>query len=206
VVIVDQAAAGDSYCSVAVDDVEGGRLAVTHLLERGHHRVAYVGGPRSVPQVRDRCNGALAAMAEAGLAAESLTVIETRALNVAEGRAAGQRLAGLPSSHRPTAAFCANDLLALGLLQEMTTIGISVPDQIAIVGYDDIEFAAAAAVPLTSVRQPRHLIGRTAMELLLAESQESEGDRADHVHRQVEFTPELVVRASSTGRRRSAAG
>ena len=87
-------------------------------------------------------------------------MLETDALNVAEGRRAGQRLVGLPASRRPTAAFCANDLLALGLLQEMTRQGVRVPDELAIVGYDDIEFAEAAAVPLTSVRQPREQLGR----------------------------------------------
>ena len=110
-------------------------------------------------------------------------------------RALRERLAGLPRARRPTAVFCANDLLALGLLQQMTAIGVDVPGELAIVGYDDIEFAGAAAVPLSSVRQPRQLLGRTAAELLLAES---EADEA-HVHEQVEFHPELVVRASSIG-------
>ena len=66
--------------------------------------------------------------------------------------------------------FCANDLLALGVLQELTAHGLRVPEDVAIVGYDDIEFAGAAAVPLTSVRQPRAQLGRTAAELLLEES------------------------------------
>ncbi len=120
-------------------------------------------------------------------------MLETAALNVAEGRRAGERIAGLPRARRPTAAFCANDLLALGLLQQMTRIGVDVPGELAIVGYDDIEFAGAAAVPLSSVRQPRQLLGRTAAELLFAESDADEA----HVHQQVQFHPELVVRASS---------
>jgi LacI family transcriptional regulator len=112
---------------------------------------------------------------------------------VAEGLRAGERLAGLPAARRPTAAFCANDLLALGLLQQMVRLGLRVPEDLAIVGYDDIEFAEAAAVPLTSVRQPRHLLGRTAAELLLTESRGGPG----HQHRQVVFEPELIVRAST---------
>jgi LacI family transcriptional regulator len=92
--------------------------------------------------------------------------------------------------------FCANDLLALGFLQQMTQHDVAVPDEMAIVGYDDIEFAGAAAVPLTSVRQPRHELGRRAAQLLLEEAAGGEG----HVHQQVQFTPELIVRASS-GRR-----
>ena len=113
-------------------------------------------------------------------------VLETAALDIAEGGRAGARLAGLPASRRPTAAFCANDLLALGLLQEAVRLGLRVPEDLAIVGYDDIEFAEAAAVPLTSVPQPRHRIGRIAAELLIAEAR----DRgAAHEHRQVVLHP-----------------
>jgi LacI family transcriptional regulator len=202
VVLVDRAAHdASSWCSVAVDDVEGGDLAVTHLVELGHRRIAFVGGPHSIPQVADRQTGALRALARSGLPPETLVVLDTTALNVAEGRRAGQRLIGLPARRRPTAIFCANDLIALGVLQQMTQQGVAVPDEMAIVGYDDIEFAAAAAVPLTSVRQPRHELGRMACELLMQEAAEAtDGGLGDHVHRQVEFTPELVVRASS-GRR-----
>ena len=192
VVIVDRTGHSGDHCSVAVDDVLGGRLAVQHLLELGHERVAYIGGPDALGQVRDRREGALRALKEAGLGPENLVDLGTSALTVAEGRTAGQRLAGLPSSLRPTAAFCANDLLALGLLQTCVSLRLQVPDDLAIVGYDDIDFAAAAAVPLTSVRQPRRRLGRTAAELLLAETTDPR-----HEHRQVVFTPELVVRAST---------
>jgi LacI family transcriptional regulator len=196
VVLVDRSA-GPGWCSVSVDDVEGGYLAVTHLVESGHRRIGYVGGPAAVQQVQDRLAGARKALAETGVGAGALVELRTAALNVAEGRRAGERLAGLPAARRPTAAFCANDLLALGLLQELTRQGLSVPGDVAIVGYDDIEFAAAATVPLTSVRQPRHQLGRTAAELLRAESEEPPGE---HAHRQVEFAPELVVRQSTTRR------
>ena len=83
-------------------------------------------------------------------------------------------------------------LLALGLLQQCVSLGIRVPEQLAIVGYDDIDFAAAAAVPLTSVRQPRRDLGRTAADLLLEEAANPR-----HEHQQVLFTPELVARAST---------
>src|SRR5213075_1406144 len=135
--------------------------------EGGHRHLAFVGGPPSLPQVADRLAGVRRAYAEAGADVGDLVVLETAALDIAEGRRAGARLAGLPAGRRPTAAFCANDLLALGLLQEAVRLGLDVPDDLAIVGYDDIEFAEAAAVPLTSVSQPRHLLGRTAVELLL---------------------------------------
>ena len=133
------------------------------------------------------------AWAEAGLPAAHLTVVPIPALTVDEGRRAGERLAGMPASRRPTAAFCANDLVALGLLQHVIGTGRSVPGDLAIVGYDDIYFAAAAAVPLTSVRQPRQELGRTAAELVMSEGE------PEHTHRQVVFRPELVARASTTG-------
>ena len=194
VVVVDRTRADQSFCSVAVDDVLGGRLAIEHLVDRGHTRVAYVAGPPELGQVRDRWQGAREAWAAAGLPPEDLVQVSIAALTVAEGREAGQRLAGIPGKRRPTAAFCANDLVALGLLQQAIGSGVRVPDDLAIVGYDDIDFAAAAAVPLTSVRQPRQELGLTAAELVL-----DEAANPDHEHRQVLFTPELVARASTLG-------
>jgi LacI family transcriptional regulator len=190
VVLVDRVA-GPELCSVTDDDVLGGEVAVTHLLETGHRRIAFIGGPRRIGQVADRITGAEQAIRTAGTG--ELLVMETDTLNITEGRRAGERLAGLPAARRPTAAFCGNDLVALGLLQQMVQLGIRVPDELAIVGYDDVEYAQAAAVPLTSVSQPRQLLGRTATELLLAEAAGDPG----HRHRQVVFSPELVVRAST---------
>jgi LacI family transcriptional regulator len=196
VVLLDRRAEGAGMCSVSVDDVSGGELAVSHLLEMGHERVAFIGGPTTIAQVKDRLQGARNALMRAGRDPDSLVCITTTSMTVAAGREAGERLGGLPVKRRPTAAFCGNDLLALGLLQEMIRQGLDVPNDVAIVGYDDIEFAAAAAVPLTSVRQPRHLLGKTAADLLLEETQ----DPHNHIHRQIEFEPDLVVRASTRSR------
>jgi LacI family transcriptional regulator len=122
---------------------------------------------------------------------------------LAEGRRAGERPLGLSRRARPTGVFCANDLLALGLLQHLTQHEVRVPDDVAIVGYDDIEFASAAAVPLTSVSQPRHLLGQTAARLLADEADRSSA----HEHQHVVFPPQLVARASTaapvTHRRRA---
>jgi LacI family transcriptional regulator len=195
VVLVDRTG-GSDHCSVTVDDVLGGDLAATHLYDAGHRRIAFVGGPIGLSQVTDRLTGVRRALAQTDDSSGNdtdLVVLETAALNIAEGRRAGERLAGLATAHRPTAAICANDLLALGLLQQATRLGLRVPDDLAIVGYDDIEFAEAAAVPLTSVAQPRHLLGRTAAEMLLEEARGEPG----HQHRQIMFAPELVVRAST---------
>ncbi|MCW2764362.1 MAG: lacI [Nocardioides sp.] len=192
VVIVDRTRDDKRFCSAAADDVAGGRLAVEHLIDRGHTRIAYIGGPPSLGQVRERHEGALLACRESGLAEDALLHIGTDGLGFADGREAGERLIGIPAKRRPTAAFCANDLVALGLLQQMSLSGRTVPDDLAIVGFDDIDFAGAAAVPLTSVRQPRRELGRRAAELLL-----DEASNPDHEHRQVIFTPELVARRST---------
>ena len=195
VVLVDSRSPSRGQCSVSVDDVLGGDLAVSHLLEAGHERIAFVGGPLSIRQVADRREGAVRALERAGRTAADLDVIETPALNVPAGQRAGAAIAELAADARPTAVFCANDLLALGVLQEMTNHRIRVPEGIAIVGYDDVEFAAAAAVPLSSVRQPRHQLGRAAAQLLIEEALGS----GAHRHRQVVFEPDLVVRKSSGG-------
>jgi LacI family transcriptional regulator len=195
VVLVDHPADIQSaWCSVAVDDRLGGEVAVAHLLEQGHERIAFAGGPFTLPQISDRLEGARRAMAVAGRPEDDVVVLETDATTFAAGRQAAERLIGLPASRRPTAVFCANDMVALGALQQCTLAGVDVPSDVAIVGYDDIEFATAAAVPLTSVRQPRDKLGRTATELLIAETTEDE-----HEHRGVTFVPELMVRASTRG-------
>ncbi len=199
VVLVDRGSRRRDRCSVAVDDMLGGRLAGAHLADRGHRRVAFAGGPASIRQVSERHHGAQAALAESGA---ELILFETDSTSVADGRKAAAEIADLPANRRPTAVFCANDLVALGVLQEMTTRGVRIPQDLAIVGYDDIEFAEAAAIPLTSVRQPREQLGRAAAELLLDEV--ASGKR--HKHRHIVFEPELVVRASSNHRRRTRAG
>lgn len=199
VVLVDRQAPMTDQCSVAVDDVVGGHLAAEHLLERGHRRIAFVGGHSALPQVHERQQGVEAAVREALGSTETLTVLAPEELTVAGGREAGTRIVGMPASVRPTAAVCANDLIALGLLQEMVRHGVRVPDEFAIVGYDDIDYAGAAAVPLTSVRKPRQELGAAAAQLLLDEATAG----ATHVHQQRLFQPELVVRESSMVRLRS---
>jgi LacI family transcriptional regulator len=192
VVFVDRGS-GRRQCSVSVDDVVGGEIAATHLIELGHRRIGFVGGPLSINQVSDRLRGARQAMQAAGLDPADLGVIETPGLTVASGRATGEQIVSMSRRKRPSAVLCANDLLALGLLQDMTIRGVQVPDELAIVGYDDIDFAAAAAVPLTSIRQPRSQLGKAATQLLMEEALSPES----HQHRQVVFQPDLVVRAST---------
>ncbi|UJW29127.1 LacI family transcriptional regulator [Saccharothrix sp. AJ9571] len=197
-VFVDRNVPNSDACSVSVDDVAGGALAARHLVEAGHTHLAFVNGPQLLAQCRDREAGARAALAEAPAPGRTFTVLESEALDVASGRDAGARVLGI--SPRPTAVFCANDLLALGVLQAMVAAGVRVPEEMAIVGYDDIEFAAAAAVPLTSVRQPASRLGKTAAELIIAETAD-DAVPGEHEHQTVVYTPELVVRDSTRVRR-----
>jgi LacI family transcriptional regulator len=191
-VLVDRLVPAGEGCSVSVDDVTGGAMAARHLLDAGHKEIVFINGPMQLAQCRDRYEGVRKTIAEAGLPAGTVRMLHVDRLDVAAGRDAAARLLGLP--HRPTAVFCANDLIALGVLQTIYAAGIAVPEQMAIVGYDDIEFAAAAAVPLTSVRQPAFDLGAQAAELLIDET----GDGATgHHHQRVVFQPELVARRSS---------
>jgi LacI family transcriptional regulator len=112
-------------------------------------------------------------------------------MNAHGGQAAGRTLL---SDGLPDAVFCANDLLALGVLRVLSQAGVRVPQDVALIGYDDIEFSSAAAVPLSSVRQPTYQLGKIATELLLDECDDPEG----HAHQQIMFQPELVVRESSS--------
>ncbi|MDY7542106.1 MULTISPECIES: LacI family DNA-binding transcriptional regulator [unclassified Cryobacterium] len=193
-VLVDREIADRSFSSVAVDDVAGGYLAVSHLAAIGRTRIAFVGGPHSIRQVVDRLEGARKAVAEhPGVVLET---IDTESLSVLQGRSVGEKLLARPAGERPDAVFAANDLLAMGVLQALNMLGdVRVPRDIALIGYDDIAFASAAVVPLSSIRQPSALIGYTAVDLLLREAEGGE----DFEHEQIQFQPELIVRASTAG-------
>jgi len=193
-VLVDRQVEDRSFSSVAVDDVFGGHLAASHLISLGRTRLAFVGGQHTLRQVTDRLEGARRAVAEhPGV---TLETIDTTSLSVLEGRSAGETIRARPAHERPDAVFAANDLLALGVLQAFSMLGdLRVPQDIALIGYDDIAFASAAVVPLSSIRQPSALIGSTAVELLLREADAGE----DFVPEQVVFQPELVVRTSTVG-------
>lgn len=192
-VLVDRLAGTDQFCSVSVDDVAGGAAAMSHLLSVGCVRPAFVGGPFTLQQVEDRYRGAADAAARAGIKIE---LFETPDLKFERGRQIGDLIANLLPAKRPDAVFAANDQVALGLLQSFAANGLRVPDDIAIVGFDDVDFASQSSIPLSSISQPRQLIGERAAQLLFDEIAEEPG----HVHSQVVFTPELVVRQSTLRR------
>ncbi|MDN4474712.1 LacI family DNA-binding transcriptional regulator [Demequina sp. SYSU T00192] len=189
-VLVDREAGESGFSSVAVDDVAGGTLAARHLLETGRRRLAFVGGPLRIRQVADRFAGASAAVAQEPAATLRLCGADEMSLD--EGKRVGEALAPLIREGRIDGIVAANDLLAIGIQRALLFADdpVRVPEDVALVGYDDIAYAASAVVPISSIRQPSALIGATAVELVL---EAGEGRPA----RSVVFAPELVVRESS---------
>lgn len=192
VVLVDRQSEDKSFSSVSVDDVAGGQMAVEHLISIGKKKIMFAGGPVKIQQISDRLDGAK--KASAAVKKVSLEILKTKNLTVLEGRAVGLEILGRPAEKRPDAIFAANDLLALGIMQALiVSPDVSIPKDIALVGYDDISFAGSAIIPLTSIRQPSMLIGAQAVELLMEETEKSEQSKP----RQIVFQPELVVREST---------
>jgi LacI family transcriptional regulator len=182
-VLVDRTSSNSSFSSVSVDDIAGGRLAVEHLISTGRRRIAFAGGPMEMRQVTDRLEGAR----------QAVEVFETSALTVAESHGVASAILARSKADRPDAIFASNDLIAVGLLQALSMQGsVLVPKEIAVIGYDDISFAQASVVPLSSIRQPSALIGATAVDILLAEAADPTRSAV-----QIVFQPELVVREST---------
>jgi LacI family transcriptional regulator len=183
-VLLDHRRSAGHVSSVVVDDVLGGRLAGEHLLQLGHRRIALVNGPISIPQCEDRRLGLVAAMSAAGLDQErDLIEIEVEAMDAPSGLAAVEELFG---ELAPTAVFCANDLLAIGVIRGLRLRRLRAPDDVAVVGYDDVELAAMTDPPLTMFHQPSYELGATAYELLRGGEPE-----------QRLFSPHLVRREST---------
>lgn len=192
VVLVDHDGTEAGVSSVSVDDVAGGYMATRHLLETGARRLGFLAGMFGYQQVNDRLQGAELAVAE--FPGAQLEVIRTANHSALAGREAADGIARRSQDQRPEAIFAVNDMLALGVLQAfMGARGIRVPGDVSLVGYDDVEFAQAAITPLSSIRQPANVMGRTAFSLL----QEQMAD-PDAAPRRVTFEPELIIRASSS--------
>lgn len=197
-VLLDQS--NEDLCSVAVDDVLGGEMAANHVIEMGHRRIAFLNGPAYIRPCADRRTGVLRAFRKAGLDPDvHLTIIPIVAPGAANGEAILDGL--LAAEHPPTAVICDSDVLALGVLRGLRRRDMMCPRDLAVVGYDDVEFAAELSTPLTSVQQPAYHMGRAAAELLMAED-DSVQNGADtvahpHEHRQIRFRPRLMIRASS---------
>ena len=174
--------------------MDGGLLAVRHLLSLGHRRIACIGGPDFVTAGEQRIAGWRAALADAGAAAEGDTLLWRGGFTSQGGYEAMQAILRLEhGSPRPTAVFVCNDLMAIGALRAVHESGLRVPDDISIVGFDDIELSAYTSPPLTTVAQPKDDIGALAVEMLL---ERVSGRRLEA--RKVMLQPTLHVRASTT--------
>jgi len=186
VALLDNDTATNEACSASVDDELGGRLAVDHVISLGHTVIGWLAGPSDIPQVSEREAGLASAAGRATVIRIPAAQMTTTAADDAMTMALGQGFAG-------TAVVCANDLLAFGAIRALTRHGLNVPCDVSIVGYDDIDFAASAAVPLTSVRQPKYELGFAAASMVIGEV----GDPGSHAHQRVKFQPQLVVREST---------
>jgi LacI family transcriptional regulator len=189
-VLLDHRRSAGLVPAVIVDDVLGGRLAGEHLLELGHRRIGLVNGPTSIPQCEDRRRGLIDALTDAGRDAGSdFFELEVEAMDAPSGVGAVEKVL---AAFSPTAIFCTNDLLAIGVIRGLRQRGLRAPDDIAVIGYDDVELAAMTDPPLTTVNQPSYELGATAYELL----------RRGAEPEQRLFSPHLVER-ESTGPPRS---
>jgi LacI family transcriptional regulator len=191
-VLLDRRSDDNDICSVSVDDVYGGELAGRHLLELGHKRIAYTHGPFTSVQYVDRLVGLRRAVTSAGLDPKTVIVpLPANEDNARAGEAAGETFVKLED--RPTAIFCGNDYLAVGVMYALARAGVAVPKDVALIGYDDIDLAPMLAIPLTTIRQPKYRLGYTAAALLLDEIAE----KAGHRHQRIVFEPELIIRDST---------
>jgi len=181
--------------TVSVDNCHGGRLATRHLIELGHRRIAYVTAPADHSSDLDRMTGYRQSLSEAGLEPDPALVIP------GNGRADGgeQALESLNALDvRPTAVFCYNDMTAIGLIAAARHAELSVPGDLAVVGFDDIPFAKYCYPPLTTIAQPKIEMGQLAMKMALS-LMAINAETGDQELSNVVVYGKLIVRASTVG-------
>ena len=189
VVLVDRSAKSLDSCSVAVDDVRGGRLAVTHLLTASRGAgITLVNGPRSIIQCQDRWQGSMDALLAAGEPSSKLVEFTVEEMNVGAGVALARKIV---ESGAPLNIFCINDQLATGVLEGLFRLGITAPAGARVIGYGDLGLDGRHA--LSTVGQPKHEMGESAVELLSEELTGGSG----HVHTARIFQPYLIAREST---------
>ena len=195
IVLLGDEKPGFGASSVCLNHWRSGYLAMNHLLSLGRREILYAGGPGGRDVLEARYAGAEQAIREHPLGAG----VHLRRID-AVGRTVGERAAlvdaFLAADTRPDAIMSGNDMIAIAILNALLRRGIRVPEDIAIVGHDDIEAAHQAVIPITTVRQPIEQLGRLAAKLLFRE-----GDRPPERH--IVFEPELVVRESTVASKRS---
>lgn len=177
-----------TYVSIAADDELGGYLATSHLLGQGHEKIGYIAGPLSTSTSRQRLEGYLRAHDEAGTPTDPSLLVES-SFRLEGGMTGANRL--LSRVSRPTAILAVTDQVAIGAMAAARDLGLAVPKDLAVVGYNDSELAALLQIPLSSIRLPLADIGRMAAETLL---RLLDGEEVSSVS----MTPLLMARASST--------
>lgn len=165
VVLLDEDVPGIGLCRVFAQNEHGAWLATRHLIAAGHRHIAFIGGPPGLMSVQERKAGFERAMAEAGLPAAPQAVL-LRDYSRAFGDQAATILLGL--NPRPSAIFASSDYLAIGVLGAFQRAGLSVPQDMSLIGFDDMPFADLVNPPLTTIRQPVPEMGRLAFQVLLA--------------------------------------
>ncbi|MFJ9451360.1 LacI family DNA-binding transcriptional regulator [Herbaspirillum sp. NPDC101397] len=188
-VLLDRAPKDMAIDLVAVDNAAGGALAAEHLLTLGRRRIACIGGPESLDISAERIAGLRRKLQAAGV------VIAPDLLAYADFTSAGGYAAAralLSTSQPPDAIFCCNDLMAIGALRAAAERGIDVPDQLSVIGFDDIDLAQFVHPPLTSVSQNTRTLGQLTAQCLL----ERIADPTRPVQRKT-ITPQLHVRGST---------
>jgi LacI family transcriptional regulator len=174
---------------VITDDRAGARLAVEHLIALGHRRIGFIAGPENVHASRDRRAAYIDVLRE-----HAIPLVDAwqcfAAFTQAAGREAGQRMVSL--AERPTAIFAANDVIALGVLEVAEGLGFHVPEDLSIIGYDDISYASLPRIQLTTVAQPAVEMGQIAADWLLSRIENPDTPPLQRVLR-----PLLVVRSTT---------
>jgi LacI family transcriptional regulator len=178
-------------CCVLNNNQRGAYLGVRHLIELGHRHIVHITGPLQISSVRERIAGYRQALSEATISASDQMIAHTR-VDSQGGYAATRNL--IESKVKFTAIFTYSDLIAVGALKALREAGLRVPNDISLVGYDDIEFADFLEAPLTTIRQPMYEIGRCGTQILLDILRDPSHQRA--TCKQV-LEPQLVIRRSS---------
>ena len=188
IVIVDRKIPLLNADTVLVNNKLGGYLATRHLISLGHTRIGYVSGPSSLTPSCDREIGYRDAITEAGLCLDERLILPGD-FNLLSGRMKTLELLNL--SEPPTAIFLSNDWMAIGAIRAASEIGLSVPNELAIVGFDDIELSSFVTPALTTIRQPTTKICKSAVELLIKRIKHDKSNA-----RTLIIPPELITRES----------
>ncbi|NPV54987.1 MAG: LacI family DNA-binding transcriptional regulator [Firmicutes bacterium] len=189
VVLIDRKLEALSLSSVIVDNFRGAYEATMHLISLGKRRIAFIGGPPDIQIFRDRLNGYLKALEESGIKRDD-DIIQNGDLKIGGGCLATIRLLDSPSP--PAAIFAANDLMAIGALRIVKKRRLRIPEDVAVIGFDDIPLASQITPGLSTVSQPSHEIGAQAMQLLM---RSIKNPRARSKH--IVLAPRLIVRKST---------